>query len=61
MARLLFICLKIGCPTNFISVFLFMLYLFLDKTKFQHRGKSYVSTPFLYFSRAGFSGEKRAF
>jgi hypothetical protein len=33
------ICLKIGCPTDFISVFLSMLYYVSAKTKVQHGGE----------------------
>ncbi len=39
------ICLKIGCPTIFISVILPMLYLVLAKTNLQHWGKPLESTP----------------
>lgn len=34
-----------GCPTNFISVTLPMLYLIYAKTKLQHWGKPLGSTP----------------
>jgi len=37
--------LKTGCPTNFISVILLMLYLVCVKTKLQHWGKPLGSTP----------------
>ena len=43
------ICLKIGCPTNFISVFLLMLYDVWSKTKIQHEGETSGEYPSLYY------------
>jgi len=49
----LIICLKIGCPTNFISVFLLMLEVFNAKTNLQHGGETLREYPlFYYFSRS---------
>ena len=35
------ICLKIGCPTNLISVFLLMLYRLVRKANLQHGGETF--------------------
>jgi hypothetical protein len=42
-------CLKIGCPTNFISVFLSMLLRLLRKTNLQHGVKPSGSNPIFYY------------
>ncbi len=44
----LIICFKIGCPTNFISLFLLMLYCVCAKTKIQHEGETERKYPSIF-------------